>query len=240
MAIGKTLDLSMKELSSRRYYKTPEVRYELGLVLGKGILWTEGDVGVSLVSCLADFIQDHRRQKRLLAPAFSQATVDQMIPLFDREAKRMKDLWLEELNSNSDKKLHMDISDWFGRLTLDVIGLAGFGYKFGSIEGSENKLAKAFNILLKTQKAPNARTQAAAWLLNKYKITEYIPVKPVFDVKRCAREMREESFKIIDAKEAGQKDEYEKNLITLLMKANSAADAKSKMTKEEVMSRKSH
>ncbi|KAL4249283.1 Cytochrome P450 monooxygenase [Abortiporus biennis] len=63
----------------------------------------------------------------------------------------------------------IDILPWLGRATLDVIGEAGFGYKFNSLQVSsenenENELAKAFGIIFSTARSFRVWTILMVWV----------------------------------------------------------------------------
>jgi len=57
----------------------------------------------------------------------------------------MRDILLNECSAN--KETEIDVLKWLSRTTLDVIGLAGFNYKFNALNAEEtpNELSTAFN-----------------------------------------------------------------------------------------------
>lgn len=101
-------------------------------VTGHGVLVAEGDA--------------HRRQRRVLNPAFTQANIRDMMPIFYRMAYKLDGMiaeWVAEGSESlvptpvkpEDKipgTVPMDVNRWLAKLTLDVIALAGFGYEFDS------------------------------------------------------------------------------------------------------------
>jgi hypothetical protein len=45
--------------------------------------------------------------------------------------------------------LELDILDWYSRCTLDIIGLAGFGYDFAALDGSQqSEMAAVVNMFM--------------------------------------------------------------------------------------------
>ncbi|KAG9029777.1 hypothetical protein FRB95_004929 [Tulasnella sp. JGI-2019a] len=59
----------------------------------------------------------------------------------------LRDEWKKELvKRTSDSHFtEIDVVQWLSKAALDMIGLAGFGYKFNSLQDSFNELACAFN-----------------------------------------------------------------------------------------------
>ncbi|KIJ54870.1 hypothetical protein M422DRAFT_24767 [Sphaerobolus stellatus SS14] len=164
--------------------------------------------------------ETHRRQRKILNPAFTQSQVRELAPIFYEKAYKLRDIWLtridnavseiaspivavshesllspsrpilplsppgsrssfpsdlrnrsvyrrilpclssestgdletpEALTHNRTESaytdfagIRVDVLNWLGRATLDVIGLAGFGYAFDSLVDDQNILAAAF------------------------------------------------------------------------------------------------
>lgn len=122
--------------------------------LGNGVLIAEG--------------ADHRRQRKILNPSFSQAAVREMVPIFLDKAYDLKDKLMVMINDDSIEasptpatgvdivsgSRKIDVMRYLAQATLDVIGLAGFNYDFRSLSTSEgeNELAEAYrNMFQATQ-----------------------------------------------------------------------------------------
>ena len=73
--------------------------------------------------------------------------------------------------NNSEKKspattqdgTRIDALAWLGRATLDIIGLAGFGYAFNSLTDESNELALAFAAVFTTARKFRVMTILQAW-----------------------------------------------------------------------------
>ncbi|KAG8985739.1 hypothetical protein FRB94_003478 [Tulasnella sp. JGI-2019a] len=70
-------------------------------------------------------------------------------PIVMQVANELRDIWKQQLLKSSSssegvREQEIDVVPWFGKTALDMIGLAGFGYKFDAIHDSSNELAKAF------------------------------------------------------------------------------------------------
>lgn len=70
--------------------------------------------------------------------------------------------------------VRVDVLAWFARATLDVIGEAGFGYRFNSLAAaaqkgdektgkSENELAQAFGVIFASARQFRVMTILQAW-----------------------------------------------------------------------------
>ncbi len=113
------------------YLKAGPTVYALELILGRGLLTVEGD--------------DHRRQRKIMGPAFGLPAIKSMHPIFMEKSwelqRKLSDLLdtTEESYSPTPPKPEdripgtkkVDMIPYWGQMTLDIIGLAGFDYDFG-------------------------------------------------------------------------------------------------------------
>ncbi|KAK2459887.1 hypothetical protein APHAL10511_008087 [Amanita phalloides] len=86
--------------------------------------------------------EDHRRQRKALSPAFSNAALRAVTSVFYDAAHKAKANW-SSLFESSDEAI-IDVQKWMNRITLDSIGIAGFGYDFRALEGYESPVLKGF------------------------------------------------------------------------------------------------
>ncbi|TFK20912.1 cytochrome P450 [Coprinopsis marcescibilis] len=98
--------------------------------VGPGILWAEDEV--------------HRRQRRGLTPAFSNSAIRSYVSVFYDSAYKIKGAWEAILDTGADT---IEIQSWASRYALDNIGIAGFGYDFGSLDGNRPAVMDYFNAL---------------------------------------------------------------------------------------------
>lgn len=150
----------------------------------QGLLTSEGEM--------------HRKQKKILTPAFATQHVRSLAPVFWHKARQLRDHWRNstasttattnnndidagvgvEISVGDDGSTTMDVLGWLGQATLDVIGLAGFGYHFHSLdfdssiasttnghhEGRpQNPLAAAFSDIFSTARKFRAFTILQVW-----------------------------------------------------------------------------
>lgn len=124
-----TTPKALAEVLVQRNYdfvKPERLRNGLGRLLGVGILLAEGD--------------EHKRQRKLLMPAFSFRHVKDLYPIFWSKAQEMTDQISKTIKSGPDASSVVEISDWSSRATLDIIGVAGMGQDFGALSNPENEL----------------------------------------------------------------------------------------------------
>lgn len=79
---------------------------------GSGLFSAEGDM--------------HKRQRRVIAPVFSQHTVADFYPLFFDKSYELRDRLRHKFFAvDPGQVAELDVVDWTRRLTLDIIGLFG-------------------------------------------------------------------------------------------------------------------
>ncbi|KAJ1024777.1 hypothetical protein NDA16_002817 [Ustilago loliicola] len=161
----------LSSANSYNYEKPLSTRLVLKNFLGEGVLVAEGDV--------------HKRQRKILQPAFNVGAIRELNPIFMRYSRQLAEKIAAMIDLSSDKKTGgadgvenpfvaqskysleaskkgapvLDMSWWTTRAALDIIGDAGFGYKFQSLEVSPDPsvvqeragdvLGNAFNTLFK-------------------------------------------------------------------------------------------
>ncbi|KAF8798856.1 cytochrome P450 [Phlegmacium glaucopus] len=151
-----------------------------------GLLTVEGD--------------QHQRQRRILTPAFSVSHIKSLTPVFWQKAIQLRDIWLQQL---PDVALHqdgiqpqisvarVDVLVWLGRATLDVIGLAGFGYAFDSLTDDSNELACAFDIIFSTSRKFKIMTILQAWfpILRHFRRNNFIMLQAQKTMRRIGLDL---------------------------------------------------
>ncbi|KAM0292742.1 hypothetical protein HYE67_011444 [Fusarium culmorum] len=89
--------------------------------------------GADRVGIFPAFREDHRRQRRLMAHAFSESALTEQ----EGYIKYYVDLLMTRLkDKHADKGAASDMTEWFNFLTFDIIGELAFGDPFYSLEKS--------------------------------------------------------------------------------------------------------
>ncbi|KAJ7932964.1 cytochrome P450 [Mycena leptocephala] len=109
------------------YVHSPQNKRSLAQLIGRGLLWADGD--------------SHKRQRRALNPAFSNASIKNLTPIFFDSAYKAKAAWdaMIESEPSSDGTI-IEVQH-----CLDTIGLAGFSHDFEALSGKASNIATVFD-----------------------------------------------------------------------------------------------
>ncbi|KIJ60286.1 hypothetical protein HYDPIDRAFT_117364 [Hydnomerulius pinastri MD-312] len=221
---------------SDSYQKPDFVRDNLA-VMGageEGVLTTEGEV--------------HRRQRRILTPAFTAMHTKTLSPVFWEKASELRDSWMRLSNDQSKRTSPTNILTWLSKATLDVIGVAGFGYQFNALAGENDELADAYHLIFTTAKKLQLRTILETW----------VPLLRIFRphsqaMEQARRHLTRIGLQLIDERrttmvaevgtELNEKTRHpifpsapqHKDLLSVLVQSNMASFASQRMTTSEVL-----
>ncbi|KAH7069785.1 cytochrome P450 [Paraphoma chrysanthemicola] len=120
------------------FVKPERIRNGLGRLLGVGILIAEGD--------------EHKRQRKMLMPAFSFRHIKDLYPIFWNKAREMTDRMSETIRSSPDGSTVIEIREWASRATLDIIGLAGCGQDFDALANPDNELNRTYKSIFSSNR----------------------------------------------------------------------------------------
>ncbi|KAJ7499846.1 cytochrome P450 [Mycena latifolia] len=114
------------------YIKSKMNRAVIANLFGRGLLWAEGE--------------SHKRQRKALTPAFSNAAIRRLTSVFYDSAYKLKGHWDASIDSMPDDAI-IDVEHWMNLVALDSIGIAGFSHDFRSLDGEYSAVAEAFDSL---------------------------------------------------------------------------------------------
>ncbi|KAG8740820.1 hypothetical protein FRC10_003848 [Ceratobasidium sp. 414] len=137
---------------SSTFFKAERNRQGLARILGQGETGIIHNFQVAHyeVGLLAADYETHKRQRRVMNPAFGQPQIRELVPIFCEKANQLRDILLDQMSNNLEGTT-IDVLQWLSYATLDIIGVAGFGYEFNSLrDGDEDALAKAFSKVFDT------------------------------------------------------------------------------------------
>ncbi|KAJ7697452.1 cytochrome P450 monooxygenase [Mycena rosella] len=125
------------------YQKQSAVLPANNRLLGQGLLSVEGE--------------DHKRQRRVMNPAFGTTQIRSLMDVFVDKSIQLRDIWVQEVRGSSTARI--DVLSGLSKMTLDVIGQAGFDYKFDSLNGDgiPNEIHDMFNALLHSPNSARLR-----------------------------------------------------------------------------------
>ncbi|EIN04552.1 cytochrome P450 [Punctularia strigosozonata HHB-11173 SS5] len=201
-------------------FQKPEVgRYNLGRIVGEGLLIAEGDA--------------HRRQRRVMNPGFGPAQVRELTGVFLDKAALLRDAWLAEARKNGTAApTRIDALAWLSRATLDIIGLAGFNYSFDSLEGGKpNELNEAMATMFSATEGSRFWTLLQA----RIPILRKIPTERDRTIEYAQNTMKRIGYALISERKAAIRAEKHgahvekgdvqgRDLLSLLIKSNMAVD----------------
>ncbi|KAJ8583434.1 cytochrome P450 [Rhizopogon salebrosus TDB-379] len=215
----------------RSGYRFPKLRDRSALsklINGRGILWAEGD--------------NHKRQRRVMLPGFGAPESRAFLPLFKGCAESMSDKWMDIISNSEEQSAEFNIPSWLSRATLDAIGEAAFDVHFGSIDNNENALAHAYGSMMADALGSPSDRQVFIQGVSKYiptRILEYLGetaktprIMRLRETRKIATSVAKEMVK--DKAEVLMQGKGNRDVFSLLVKSNMDADAKSKLTEEEM------
>ncbi|KAN0139247.1 Cytochrome P450 [Lactarius tabidus] len=222
-------------LNSPEFEKTEDSRLFLGETLGKGLLCAEG--------------LKHKQQRKFISPAFGLPQIRAFSQFFVEKANEFRDALITEVTRSSqpDGSLRLDAFLWLNKITLDIIGEAGFNHSFGSLYQEEShemtegfrKSTMFYPLSVKfilpaffppARLIPTERSQALA--------------STVGAIRAIGRKMiSQKKSEILASTDAdtkggvGKKDIQDRDLLSLLIKANMATDIpdNARMSDEDIL-----
>lgn len=123
---------AIKELlvtKSYNFVKNDLPTFLFRTLLGNGLLIAEGD--------------EHKRQRKGLMPAFSFRHVKDLYPIFWAKGRQVTNAIARASENGAPQSTKM----WASRVTLDIIGLAGMGHDFNSIDDPDTEINQTYNKL---------------------------------------------------------------------------------------------
>ncbi|KAI0754417.1 cytochrome P450 [Daedaleopsis nitida] len=106
------------------YVKSPAFRPPVANVLGKGLVWAEGD--------------DHKTQRRIIAPAFSSEAIKGMADDISECSEKLESRLTNHILSAGGAAT-VNIIEYASTCTLDIIGRVAFGHDFKAGQSTEAK-----------------------------------------------------------------------------------------------------
>ncbi|KAH7890187.1 cytochrome P450 [Phlebopus sp. FC_14] len=200
------------------YVLTPFSKQAIERGFGRGLLWAQGE--------------SHRRQRKSLTPAFSNAAIRSLTQVFYDSAYKAKGAWDEIIQSSGKDSTIIEVQNW-----LDTIGIAGFSHDFGSLNGEHASVTEAFDTF---GSSPASAVNAFLLLLAQaFPIFGRIPTPRSKLTKKLNQSMGEISTVLLDrTRKEGEvgvaEDKQEKSIIGLLIKAESEG-AELRLSSEEIM-----
>lgn len=197
-------DEALKQITAKDPYNFPyplRVYVTLCSLLGKGLLLTQGEA--------------HAYQRKILGPAFANASIKALSPVFWGKALLLTEIWRQEFVSQGKRYRSIDVFEWSRRTTMDVIGEAAFGTNIDSLRNTEAPLHRAWRL------ATNTEHNLFQGLRVMFRFLKYIPVRVSRDTELSQQIMKREAADIMDCKlKQRSTAPDEKDIMSLILKTN--------------------
>ncbi|ETW76268.1 hypothetical protein HETIRDRAFT_461179 [Heterobasidion irregulare TC 32-1] len=216
--------------SAYNYPKSGEDRQFLRLITGDGLAWVHGET--------------HRRQRKIMNPAFTAPQLRAFLPLFHKRAAKMIQRLKDEVTNTAGGggggggAPVIDLLGWLTRMTLDVIGEAGFGYEFGTLDDKEDDFSKNWTgVVVESSLYPSSLDLIAKSFFSYIPVnilyyTRYLPLREYRRTRDWLDYTRSMARDIIRKSEA-QGDG--KDVMSVLIRANASENPKTRLSRPEVL-----
>ncbi|KAI1364418.1 cytochrome P450 [Xylaria arbuscula] len=204
------------------FEKPRALRFNIGRLLGVGILLAEGD--------------EHKLQRKNLMPAFAFRHVKDLYPVFWRKTREVVQAMNKQIladaadqSASADpekagRSAVMEVGNWASRVTLDIIGIAGLGRDFGAIQDENSELNETYRQLF----TPNRQ----AMILNLFSqfLPEWfigaLPVKRNEDVNAASRYIRSVCQDLVQEKKQkiARKEPTEHDILSVALESGGFSD----------------
>jgi cytochrome P450 len=210
--------------NSYDYQKPRFFSHTLREVFGNGLLVVEGDV--------------HKHQRKILNPAFGPQQIRELTEIFITKALELRDIWSTEIGKNGGEA-RIECLSWMSRTTLDIIGLAGFNYNFNALSNDpeKNELMKSFSALFKAGQRPSI----IPILKSLYPFLRFLRAPTDAARKKAHAVMNRIGTGLVKQSKAfhnddkGNQSARGKNILSLLVHANTVEKEAERITDDDVM-----
>ncbi|KAI0631279.1 cytochrome P450 [Trametes polyzona] len=205
------------------------------LTLGPGLLSTLGD--------------HHRKQRRMLNPIFSINHMRHMMPIFYDVGHKLRAAVEERVRA---APAEIDMLNWMGRTALELIGQAGLGYSFDPLE--EDVTPDVYADAIKAYVPALYDLSVFRWTLPylvhigtpsfRRRVMQWIPMTRLHRLQSVVDTMHRRATEIYREKKARldkgdetflQQVGEGKDLMSILLKANTQASAEDRLSEEELI-----
>ncbi|KAA1474639.1 cytochrome P450 [Dentipellis sp. KUC8613] len=201
--------------SGYRFPKHAIVNEDSRLTVGDGLIWAHGE--------------DHKRQRKIMSPAFTAPQLKSFLGLFQEKSSKLVQKWNDEIGAADPV---INIAPWLSRLTLDIMGIAGFNFDFGALDDAENEVNEAYRDLVMEGTLYRTKFDVVMRSLWKYIPEDVLHLVRYLPLKNYARYLKYTTFMTGFAKEVFHKSELKgtgNDVISVLQRANAAEDPKKRL-----------
>ncbi|KAI4180524.1 MAG: hypothetical protein L6R41_007191 [Letrouitia leprolyta] len=167
------------------FIKPPQLRGFLAKILGVGLFLAEGD--------------EHRIQRKQLNPAFAFRPIKDLYPVFWSKAGELIEVLMSQYSDH--EKLNgalsqpIKVNEWTSRVTLDIIGIGGFGHDFNSIKDPNGKLTTTYKRIFSPGKSQRVMA-LLGWILPRWLLAS-IPIKRNNDIETASKVIKSTCYDLV-------------------------------------------
>ncbi|KAH9889279.1 cytochrome P450 [Cubamyces lactineus] len=219
------------QTSGYNFPKQPERRVLSRLIGDTGLTWADvGDV--------------HKRQRKVMLPAFGTPESKALLPVFRHYAEQVTLKWKDLLAGHSEQSIKLNVHDYIAPATLEAIGEAAFDYKLGVLDNQTSELGEAYkNLVASIFSAPS---NAKIFMQN---IAHYVPMcvqnflydnlpgKGLDKARFNRAAAHKVANELLDNKtEALLMGKGNRDIMSILVKANAAENEATRLSHPEIVS----
>ncbi|KAK0197855.1 cytochrome P450 [Armillaria mellea] len=202
------------------YPKSKDAVFILGLITGNGLGIVSGET--------------HHRQRKILNSAFSHAQLRISQAIFQQCSDKLVNGIKGSLADGTEATVN--IREWTGKVTLDIIGLAAFRYDFSTLDGQRTELGQAMRQLFT---ASQTNTTALELILialirmlpnSMLRILQLFPTREIRQLVSVGDMAKRNAREILASHNEGQTPEGNGDIISVLGRARLAG----KMQDDEI------
>ncbi|PBK83826.1 cytochrome P450 [Armillaria gallica] len=211
--------------SGYRFPKTRDFCFLMDAAVGQGIVTVDGSI--------------HQRQQKILGPAFAASQLQLFLKVFQASALKL----IEKTKEYVGEGKEVNVLQWTSKLSLDIIGITSFRYKFDSINNGQTELMVALDNI-----AGEAGMWPKKWELLFIALWRILPEWVLFLLERLPSRvgMRLKRFRDIATnvswpifekqliEVANDANPSEKDIVNVLAMSHLTNDAKKKMSDAEI------
>ncbi|KAH9485227.1 Cytochrome P450 monooxygenase 169 [Psilocybe cubensis] len=208
------------------FLKWPERTEISRILMGRGLLWADAEI--------------HKRQRKVMLPGFGTPECKAFVPIFRRVGAELSAQWSDILASSPDQSAVFNVASWLSRATMDSIGEAAFDYQFGALRNTDNEFMKAYMGLMSDtlgsppKSAIFMQTVLPIWILQLR--SKFSRSRTLVHARHTEQLANAVTRKLVDSKaEALLQGKGNKDILSLLVKANASETASIRLTDEEMM-----
>lgn len=210
------------------YPKRADFRQTIRFLTGTGLLYVDG--------------ADHHRQKRVIDPGFGPVQLRQFYTVFRNKAAKLSSR-LQNAVKKSENGI-INVAPWLAHTTLDIIGETALNYPFNTLDNHQDELTSVYeNLFVDAVTFPPAGVllfkglwcYLPEWFLP---WLAYLPAKQLQVFRRYMDVARRVASGLLDEalREIGSGQAKSRDVMSLMVRANSNQNPKQGMTTDELVS----